>query len=315
MFHSNFKPFSIGVAVADKDRDSRTLRIYPVEILPHMSEEIDDSTRERKKQGVDHTEKLYTVVINEQAWLPADWIGSTYFEKAPDVAKGEQILIYRNGDSDKYYWDVFGRDDANRKQEDVIISFSAKPEYDSGEPVPKDETNSYRLRFNTYEKFIELTTSEANGEETTYKMKFDMAAANWELVDKDTNRFFLDTKNTFIEFFNKENTYIRMDKKEIFMRSDDLIQMDTSRLNINCDNMTINVNDTMSMSAQTANLNFATCTIGQGNWTINANCTFNKSVVMSAGFSAGAQGVAAFGGNVTFSIPLSGYDKFPIKGT
>lgn len=334
MFNSNYHAFSLGRVVANKERESRLIKIHPFEILPHMEEEMDDSTRQRKKEGIDHVERKYSVTVTEQAWLEADWIGATYFEKAPDVAKGELVMIYRAGDSDKFYWDVFGRNDSHRMQEDVVISFSAKPQYDAGEPVPKDETNSYRIRINSYEKFIEMTTSEANEEVTTYKMKWDMAAGTFEMVDKETNRIFLNTPETFWEIYNKDNTYLRLDEKKIFMHAEERIQFDTDLFQINCEtyelncaNGTVDARETftieagseLSMSAPTttmeannATLNFKTCTVGDGAWTFNAIATFNKPVVANASLTAG--GGADFKGRIKFNPPLKGDEGFQITG-
>lgn len=318
MFHSNFKPWSVGVVVANKEIDSDIVKIHPIEIVPFKATELNDESTDLKKQGVSHDGKLYTVEITEQDWLEAEWIGSTYFEKSPDVANGEQVLLFKSGDGDKFYWDVFGRDDSNRKQEDVIISFSAKPDYDPLAPVPKDETNSYRLRFNTYEKFIELTTSEANGEVTTYTIKFDMATGTWKHSDKQGNYMFLDSINTVIELFNKDLSKIRLDKKEIFISSVDLIQMDTTNITFNCENYVLTCTN-MEMNAEEATWNSTNGTFNIDNgtvngtgWTFNADVTMSKTLEVSGKSSLGEIDV---GGTSKFNPPLKVKQHSIVEGS
>lgn len=284
LVYSNFKPWSIGIVVENKERDSSEIKAIPIELLPDMAEELTADTRTRTKSGVNYMGKLYGVSITEQAWLPAEWLGSTYFEKSPDLAVGEQVMLYKTGDGSKWYWDVFGRNDSHRMQEDVVISISAKPDYDKGEPVPKDETNSYRLRFNSYEKYIELSTSGANEEPVTYNLKWDLAEGTWTHVDSEGNFLFLDSVNTVWHMFNKDESFIKMDKKEIFISSQDLIQFDTKEwvtncetFTVNCDSFTVNSKET-SMNADTAQLNFGQCTVGSGSWVFNADVKFNKPV-------------------------------------
>lgn len=348
MFVSNFKPWSVGVAVVAKERESRELKVYPVEFVPGLTETPDDSHRERQRQGIDSAGNQYTVNIVEQAWIPCDWLGSVHRELPPDVQAGEQVLIYRSGDGDKYYWDIFGRNESHRVQEDVIISFAAKPEPDSGVPVAKDATNSYRFRVNTYEKYIELTTSAANEEVTTYSMKMDLANGTFELVDADTNRFYLDTPEALLEMYNKEESYVRIHQKDIFLNSQDNIQMDTTAFLINCDTFELNAetsvtintaectiaaSDTIDMSTKTLNisgtnttmeannaaLNFSNCTVGNGTWTVNAQVTFTKPVATTSSLTAsggltstGAGGKAKLEGGA--EIGSSGLDvKGPSK--
>lgn len=311
MFNSNYHPISLGRVVANKERDSFLVKIHPFEIIPHAPEELDDSTVDRKKEGIDHVGKKYSVTVVEQSWLEAEWIGKTYFEKAPDVAKGELVMVYRSGDSDSFYWDVFGRNDSHRKQEDVVISFSAKKDYDPGEPVPKDETNSYRFRINTYDKFVEFTTSEDNGEVTTYKMRFDMAEGTFELVDKETNRFYLNTLEYFLEMYNKDESYVRLDKKEIFINSQDLVQIDTTDVIVKCENLTVNSTNT-EMNADQANLNFSNCDVGPGTWNFGATVNFNKPVTTNSTLTANgsfeADGDFEAKGNIKFAKPIKTTD-------
>lgn len=328
MFYSNFKPWSIGYVAENKERDSFNAKITPIELLPDLQDELTTDTRSRKVMGVNHVGELYSVEITEQPYLEAEWLGASYHEKAPDIAKGERVMLYKTGDGKKWYWDVFGIDEDHRKQEDVIISFSAKPDYDSPEPVAKDETNSYRLRINTYDKFIELSTSEANGEVTTYNTRWDMAEGYWKHYDKQGNHIFLDSINTIIELKDKDNSYVKIDKKEIFLRSDDLIQMDTDTIRFNCETFelnsttsTINATDSFTlesanatMNAQTAALNFGTCTVGDGAWTVNAAFTFTKPVAVNGGLTVGAGAPAVVAGKISFSIPLKGYSGYSING-
>lgn len=290
MFISNFKAFSLGRVVSNKERDSKVIKVYPFEILPHISNEIDDSTRERKKEGIDHVEKKYSVTITEQPWIESEWIGATYMENPPDVAKGELVMLYRSGDSDNYYWDVFGRTDTHRKQEDVVISFSAKADYDSGEPVAKDVSNSYRLRFNTYEKFIELSTSEDNGEVTTYNFKFDMAEGIVTLVDKERNHIYLNTRERIIELLNKDNSKVRIFQKNINIYAEQNVKVESNNVEITA--------ETFKVTANTGILNITNCNVGSGNWNFGASVTFNQSV--------------GFTNNVSFTKPLKVVDHVDV---
>ena len=95
-FTTNFRPWSLGRVVENKERGSKTIKAHPFEVLPHMPEEMTADVRTRKKQGLDHTGAVYSATVTEQAWIEAKWKGNTFFRNAPEYSEEFSICCSKS---------------------------------------------------------------------------------------------------------------------------------------------------------------------------------------------------------------------------
>lgn len=220
---SKMKLFSIGIAAENKKLDSHELRVVPIEVLPMGDGDIVDSITETDVTAEDASEKEYTVKIKQRSALKATWIpvhGSNR-TTSPNVRRGERLLIWQYGDTDKYYWSPTGLDDDLRRLETVIYAWSAtKEEY--ADLKPGD--NMYSLEVSTHGKHITLHTTQADGEPFEYTIQLDTKNGKFLIADNDNNSIHLDSAERIITAKNRDKTEVTLDKKTIYAYSKDLIQ-------------------------------------------------------------------------------------------
>jgi predicted small secreted protein len=210
---SMFKPYSLGVVAENKDLKGKSLKVSPVETLPFMDGEVSSTPTPAQYKGVDEAGQVYqgkTITDNVlvATWLPDGSNRTT----APNMRRGERVMLYQIDGVDKYYWKELGLDDHLRKLETVIYAFSGNPNEGSDELNPE---TCYFLEISTHMKKVTFQTSKANGEPFSYKFEFDTATGNVELDDDIGNKIHLDSTNHYLEFKNVEGSWIELDKNDI----------------------------------------------------------------------------------------------------
>ena len=305
---SKLKPVSLGRVAENKEVNTKFAKIYPIELLPHVEGNLHVETEEITTKGIDASEKLYSVTVKQQHFLEMEWIGETNRSSAPDLQIGEQVMIYQQGDSDTFYWSSLGRDDDLRRLETVIYSYNANPD-----PATEDTTveNTYVLTISSHDKHITLTTSVANEEFTTYQLKYDLAEGNVKLEDGEGNWTIMDSKNTNIELHNKDESFVRLNKKDITISSIDNILMETETFVLNCKHATINCDDYHLNASKTIDIMTPTMTVNATDYTQNGTtATYNvtnwKHLGQTFDVACGAASIMAStikfgGGAVTMS--------------
>lgn len=211
---NNFEIFT-GIAVEDKQLQSRELKIHLRELTPFVSGKLKDTTRDEKytvksEDGTDVSGK-----VNTSNCVTADYFGmDTNSTFPPDIVKGEQVLVLRYADEDKYYWLSTGRDDNLRKTE--IVRWSASN--DTSDNKKLTEANTYFAEIDTkLAKRIRLHTSKSNGEDFGYDLIID-AANNFFTIHDDTgNRIDLQSKEKRIKLTTTAGTTVNLDDRDITM--------------------------------------------------------------------------------------------------
>ena len=257
---SNLVFRSIGYVAANKERDTNIIEVYPFEIMPDLNVELTSDTVELTKQGVSFNDKkLYTTTVKKAMSFPAEWIGRTHHGLSPDVRWREQVRLFQAGDSDKWYWESMGRDDSLRRLESFLWYINANPE------APDTETTTehlYRFYVSSHDKLITLTTTTANGEFTTYEFTFNLEDGYVKIADGEGNHILLNSADTVIQLFNKEETEVTLDKTNILLKSNDRIDHKTKDYKLECETATVecktyslNVSKTATVDCKTYGLN------------------------------------------------------------
>lgn len=214
MNHMKLVPYARGMVVENKLPSTNEVLVVPIEILPQINGELAVEDVEVEDSGIEGDGKTYTVKIKQRAGLRCGWIplGSNRIT-APDVRRGERVIIYRYADQDKYYWKEIGLDDNLRRLETAIWRFSDVPDGESDEELNVD--NAYYLTVSTHTGLIEISTCKANGEPFAYKIQLNTKEGVYVVSDDAGNYIQLDSSETCITLENANKTYLKLDKDEI----------------------------------------------------------------------------------------------------
>jgi len=182
---NNFEVY-IGIAVEDRQLKSRELKVFLRELTPYVSGPISDTTRNETYKVTDDKGGILTGNVNTTNNVSADYFGlNTNSSFPPDIVKGEQVLILKYADEDKYYWVPTGRDDNLRRGE--LIRWSASNDMASGDKT-LGETNTYFVEIDTkLAKRIRLHTSKSDGESYGYDLVLDATNKCIQLKDDAGN--------------------------------------------------------------------------------------------------------------------------------
>jgi hypothetical protein len=210
------KFYSYGIVAENKKLNSRTVEVTPVEDLPMLNGEIksglvNDTVRSQDAQGGET--QIQTTAANS---VPATWlpIGSSNRHTAPDVRRGEGVILYRFADSQHFFWTTLFDDLKLRKLETVIYAWSATKD----ENAEINADNYYFMEVSTHRGMIHLHTSKANGEYCVYDVQINTKDGVIQIVDDVGNFFMFDSKEKQIAFKNADDCYLEINKKNMTLQ-------------------------------------------------------------------------------------------------
>lgn len=185
--------FSIAVVTETKAKGSDHIAAMPIEALPRLKGEVGKIKKELKVTGSDVNGNEVKSAIIAGGAIPAEWIplGQSNRMTAPDVVKGEMVLLIRYSDTDTYYWTPMKRQSALRRLETVLYAFSNLA---SGVKAFTKAT-SYWFEVSTHEKYIHLHTSANDGEVCEYDVSIDCKQGVVTITDSLGTMFRLDSQN------------------------------------------------------------------------------------------------------------------------
>lgn len=314
-------PYARGMVAENKLPSTNSVLAVPIEILPQLNGELGTETIELESTGVDGDGNTYTVKIKERAGLKCDWIplGSNRVT-APDVRRGERVIIYRYADQDKFYWKEIGQDDHLRRLETVIWRFSDIPEGDSDEELNSD--NAYYISVSTHTGMVEVSTCKSNGEPFAYKVQINTKEGIFIIADDAGNYFQLDSPETCITMENANHTYLKLDKDELIGHAITNIDLSAGKDikfkaegDVTWDiggNRTTEIvgNDTETVGGDKTDKS-ANYTISTGSYSLNATSGGVMTANITIGGTLLTKGVATFKSPITAagmqsSAPISG---------
>lgn len=201
---------SWGLVANVKDLPDKEIKVVPIEYRFGVLESVLDQPEEDEETyQTDEGEEIVKVIHGTS--VTAKWLKfNTNRITAPDVRRNDQVLIWRLGNTDRYFWTDMNVSNVKRL-ETVVYAWSADP----NNPVKDDLSNAYFLEISTHNKSITLQTSQANEEPYGYTIQLNTADGVFQLVDTDENIIYLNSPETTIGFKNAMGTEFRLDKKNI----------------------------------------------------------------------------------------------------
>lgn len=244
---SQFHFYSKGVVAKNKELDSKTIYALPIEIVNFVDGELNSLLEEKIESGEDKYGNEYYVKVKTDNAVEAKWLPTTNRRTAPDVRRGERVILFRHSDSDELYWQSEGMDDHLRKLETLVWSWSDTQDENKDSTDP---ANAYSLEISTHTKQITLKTVKENGESFAYTIQINTNDGRIVVTDDVNNYIELDSAKTKITLHNKDTTKIVLDKKNIFHYAPDSIHSKAVKdITFKCTNFTVDASKDFTVKA------------------------------------------------------------------
>lgn len=269
---SQFKFYSIGIVAANKPLNTKTIEVLANEVTPMVDGEISDNGTMYGKAGTTPAGETYHAEVATSVSIKADWlpVGNGNRLTAPDVRRGERVLIYRFGNTDSFFWEDMPENGIDlRKLETIVWAISGTIKEDA----KASHDNTYYMEFSSHNKLIHLHTSTADGEPFSYDIQLNTKDGVFQVNDNAGTSMSMDSKNREIELVNSDKSTVLISKRKIVISALDSIDIKTKKLNINA--------ETIETKAETN--------------TVTAKTTHNGPVMLNGPLSqkgAGASGGA-----------------------
>lgn len=194
MLESAYGVFTVGVVAISKGEDGDEISFFPIEHLSETDGHIDlDETITTVTENI--LGQIEVPTLTKSTWLSAKWkpVGQSNRYTAPNVRRGELVLVYRYGNTEELYWDTLGHFPEYRRKEKVKYVYG---NYDDFNNDITDEL-SYWYSIDTINKLVEFHTGyDDNGSEHT---KYD---------------FTIETKEGMFTAKDDRGNIVTMDSKE-----------------------------------------------------------------------------------------------------
>ena len=260
LYVSKLRFYSVGIVAQNKELNSKIIDVTPIEELNMLDGEITGNTVNLSVTGVDHEGKSFSSNVNSNITLKATWLPISISNRktAPDVRRGESVVIYQFGDSTKYYWSTLKDDTHLRRLETVVFAFSASTKEDTEQTAE----NTYYLEISTHKKLCTFHTSKDNGEPFAYTIQINSKDGSFIVTDDVGNHFYLNSKERVLEMKNIDGSSVTVNKKSIVYEAPESITGKTKVFNIKASEQ-VNI-DTPEIFS-TGNMT------GQGDSTVNGS--------------------------------------------
>ena len=210
MGESKLRFYSLAIAVKDKEVGSDELYVTPIEAINLQNNgDLTNQTATMKGDLSDpitgETFQTEHTVVNQ---FVAKWIqfGGSNRMSAPDIYKGETVLIFKYDTVDEYFWTTLFREPNLRKLETVAYAFS-----NVKEPLKAFDTKtSYWVKVDTRSKVVSYSTPDNDGELTTYVGSIDAVPGILTLYQDGHGNFYrLDSKNDVLTIYTLKKIEVK----------------------------------------------------------------------------------------------------------
>ena len=252
---SGLRFYSLALVAANKKMSSLSIEVTPIEFFSLLNGELTDNKQELKAESEDIMGQKWSEAIDSTPSIMATWIpfGQTHRLTAPDVRRGDLVMIYQFGDTDEYWWEELNINKKRivRRLETIIWAISNN----SKENIEDDAKTTYWVEWSTHKKLLHIHTSKNDEEPFEYDIQLDCKNGRFVLKDDDDNYIEFDSKERFIKVHNKDKSFVQLDKKIITIESLDKVIINTKHFQVNAkETITFKTKDyTMTTKSYTLN--------------------------------------------------------------
>jgi hypothetical protein len=294
---SVFRLYSIGTAAENMEFGKRTLEVWPSEQMPAVDGDVTTNQTNISTEGTDAQGQKYTQNINAGNVIEAEWLSYNSNRPFPSlIRRGEKVKIWRNSDTDQFYWTEMGTDIRYRRGDIYTIACISTIVNDDD---PISHENSYWFELDSLNGVIRLSTTALNNEACKYLFEFMTREGTFQLSDSIGNYLKLESVDQRWTIMNAAETSLIMDG------ADTTLTM-TGKYTVNAQDCLFNITNDFTIEATTKtenirnefSLNTVTATMkADTNYTVNSASITLNGPLSSFGFGGGA-GSAKFQGTM-----------------
>lgn len=287
--------------------------VFLNEMFPNSSGKLETNPEIFTTKGKDSKGKHYTLRQNTESTATATYLNrDTNRITAPQVQKGERVLVYQFDNDKTLYWEPANMDNHKRVQEVVVHAYAAKKSTDGKQLVPTTPENSYTTTIDGVNGMIEQRMTEANGEISPWLVQYNGRDGYMVISDQKGNFIRINTKTTEIDIVNADKSHVQLFrdiiniycKNQLNIHAEKAINVKTKALSIECESyrhkakeVTWNA-DTATMSGNTFTLNYPK---------INLNGQVSAGGISTTGAGGGSSDVSVKGNvNIDSSLSVKG---------
>lgn len=284
--------FSLGIVAEDKARNTDRVKIIPIEVSFMQPTKIaaeESETEHSYSTGASQD----NIKVKESNHITAKWWKfNSNRVNSPNVKREDQVLVYRLGKTDMYFWVDLGAANVKRL-EDAIYAWSGDPT----NQMADDLSNAYVLNISPMDGHITLRTSMMNGEKNAYIHQFNTRDGNWICKDNLGNQYYMNSQEYDLGFENAMRSKVNINKEDIFMYSTKSINFETKTFKGKCDVFDVVAGKSATFKTQ--------------KWLVDSpesEHTGNLAVGQNFSYGGTGEGVGLFTvsdakiGNITFSL-------------
>jgi hypothetical protein len=277
--------YSVGIVAANKKLDSDLIEVVPTEHVSFVDGELTDNKEEIKVasenfDGSSWEETLVSTPSITAKWFP---LGNVTRKTAPDVRRGEKVVLFKFGDADEYHWVEWDQGKKLRRLETISYALSNN----SKEDIEDSPTTTYWLEWSTHRKLVHLHTSKNDGEPFAWDIQLDTKEGNLTIKDDDGRIIFIQSKEDKIHVENKAKSFIDIDKKNITIECKETLTINakdiitTARASIVTKTKKHDINDTtFSHRSSSYSVNANNWTTNSSRWSVTSSSpSFNAPTV------------------------------------
>lgn len=299
---SVFNLYSIGTAAEDLEFGTRDLEVWPGEQMSGVDGDVTSNQTNISTDGQNATGQKYTQNINTGTTIKAKWLSRNSNRPYPSlIRRGEGVKIWRNADTDEFWWEEIG-DDIYMRRGDIYSIACISTIVEEGEPI--SHLNSYWFEMDSLNGVIRLSTTKLNNEACAYLFQFMTREGTFTLEDDIGNGLKLESNDQRWTVKNAADTTLVMDGPDTTLSMNGKYTVNARDCVYNIDNdFTINAltkteNITNEFSLNTIQATMTATT----NYSINAPTIGLNGALTSAGYGGGA-GSANFQGTMDIEGP------------
>jgi len=242
---SKLRFYSLGIVAENKLLSSKEVEVTPMEEMPMLDGELAPVAVDYKAKAVDKLGSSYETTVETTTTIKAKWLplGAANRITAPDVRRGEIVVLYKFGDTDQYFWTTQNEDLKFRKLETVIYAFSGT----TNEGAVMNDKTYYFIEISTHKKLITLHTSKDNGEPFGYDIQLDTGNGKLVITDDVGNYILVDSAQSQIVLKN-------VDESTIDMKGPNLSISIPKTIDIQCTDYNIKSSNGFTLSSSTVGI-------------------------------------------------------------
>ena len=208
---SKLSLYSLGIVTKDKEDGSWDIEAFPIEVVPNATGDMVEP-EEITVDIKDASENNINVSIKRSTTITATWLSFGDYNRAtaPNICRGETVLLLRYAAEDKFYWiNLFSEFDL-RKKESVVHFYSNKDKVVEGE---ENQKKGYYTLIDTKNKKLAIHTDNEDGEKSQFDLMIDTAEGIITVVDAEENGIIFDGPNKTYTLNMKAKVMVNADEK------------------------------------------------------------------------------------------------------